>query len=135
MLGFSYATLGKELAAQQRSVLVDKLQQASHLIGNVRDSAALKANAYRLVELVKGQSELHMAVASIDSGEAHVAFSREAVESLRRLRQDTWGTNAYLEWKTAEGGLRCCRSQAPAARWMAAPRRCRGVRASRPAWP
>lgn len=102
VLGFSYVTLRSELASQQRTVLRDKLEQAWQLVATLQDARDLKANAYRMFELVKGQSDLHLAVASTGSSEAQVAFSREAVESLQRLRKDTWGTNAYLEWEPAE---------------------------------
>lgn len=103
VLGFFYVSLENELAARQRTLLDDKLGQARQLIGGLENGTSLRANAYRLVELVKGQTDLHMAVASSDSGEAQVAFSREAVESLQRLKLDTWGTNAYLEWQPAGG--------------------------------
>lgn len=99
VLGFSYVTLRNELAGQQRAVLRDKVEQARQLIGTLQDAPDLKANAFRLFELVKGQSDLHMAVGSSDSSEAQVAFSREASESLQRLKQDVWGTDAYLEWE------------------------------------
>lgn len=103
VLGFSYVTLRNELALQQRTALRDRVEQARQLIGTLQDASDLKANAYRLFELVKGQSDLHMAVGAGDSGEAQVAFSREAVESLQRLKQDVWGTDAYLEWEPAGG--------------------------------
>lgn len=101
VVGFFHVSLSSELAARQRTLLSDKVEQARQLIGNLQDAESLKANAYRLVELVKGQSDLHMAVASLETGEAQVAFSREAAESLQRLKQDTWSTNAYLEWQPA----------------------------------
>lgn len=103
VLAFSYLTFGNELAAQQRALLRDKLEQTRELVATLQDASALKDNAYRLFELVKAQSDLHMAIALIDSRNAQVAFSPEAVESVQRLRQDVWGTDAYLEWHAAGG--------------------------------
>lgn len=99
VLAFSYFTFDRELAMQERMLLADKLQQTRELVGSLQDVSALKDNAYRLFELVKGQSDLHMAIASNDTGTAQVAFSKEAIESLRRLKQDVWATNAYLAWE------------------------------------
>ena len=99
VLAFSYVTLERELNAQKRDVLRDKAQQARHLIDEMQDSTAVKANAFKLVELVSGHAELHMAVAASESGETYVAFSPEATESLARLKNDTWQTDAFLTWQ------------------------------------
>lgn len=99
VLAFSYFTLEKELDVQKRAVLRDKAQQARLLIDEMQDGAAVKANAFRLVELVSGDAELHMGVAGSQSGETYVAFSLEAAESLTRLKTDTWQTNAFLVWR------------------------------------
>lgn len=102
VLAFSYITLENELDAQKRAVLRDKTQQARLLIDEMQDGAAVKANAFRLVELVSGDEELHMGVAGSESGETYVAFSPEAAESLKRLKTDTWQTNAFLVWRSRE---------------------------------
>ncbi len=102
VLGFSYVTLERQLGAQKRAVLRDKAQQARLLIDEMQDGAAVKANAYRLVEFVSGDAEFHMGVAGSESGETYVAFSLEAAESLRRLKTDTWQTNAFLVWRSLE---------------------------------
>lgn len=99
VLAFSYFTLEKELDAQRRAVLRDKAEQARYLIDEMRDSTAVKANAFKLVELVSGHAEMHMAVAALASRETYVAFSPEAVESLERLKNDTWQTNGFLAWQ------------------------------------
>lgn len=104
VLAFSYFTLEKELDNQKRAVLRDKAQQARLLIDEMQDGAAVKANAFSLVELVSGDAELHMGVAGSKSGETYVAFSLEAAESLRRLKTDTWQTNAFLVWRPLEKG-------------------------------
>lgn len=103
VLAFSYFAFSNELGAQERALLQDKLEQTRELIATLPDAAALKDNAYRLFELVKEQPDLNIAVALIDSGAVQVAFSPEATESLQRLKQDVWGTDAYLEWQAAGG--------------------------------
>lgn len=101
VLAFSYLTFSNELDAQGRALLRDKLQQTRDLVGSLQDASALKSNAYRLLELVKGESELHLAIASAVGDSPEVAFSPQAIESLNRLKQDVWGTDAYLEWDAA----------------------------------
>lgn len=102
VLAFAYLALDTELGAKQRVLLSDKALQGRRLVEELADGAAVRANAYRLVELVRGQTELHMAVASASSGELYAAFSREAARSYERLRQDTWSTDSFLRW-TFEG--------------------------------
>ncbi|MDP3857737.1 MAG: heavy metal sensor histidine kinase [Stagnimonas sp.] len=103
VLFFSYLTFERELDAQRRAVLVDKARQARQLIDEMRDGAMVKASAFKLVDLVTGRAELHMAVAGPAGGETYVAFSPEAAESLERLRNDVWQTNGLLNWRTREG--------------------------------
>jgi len=100
VLAFSYVTLERELDAQKRAVLRDKAQQARHLIDEMQDGTAVRDNAFKIVELVTGHAELHMAVAGSESGETYVAFSPEAAESLERLKNDTWQTNGFLAWQS-----------------------------------
>lgn len=106
VLLFSYSTLASELDAQQRVVLRDKADQARYLLADMKDAGAVRDNAYRLVELVTGHAELHLAVAAPDSREPYVAFSREARQSSERLRGDTWGTDAFLDWQSQGDGRR-----------------------------
>lgn len=105
VLFFSYLTFERELDAQRRAVLVDKARQARQLIDEMRDGAMVKASAFKLVDLVTGRAELHMAVAGPDGGETYVAFSPEAAESLERLRNDVWQTNGLLNWRAREGRM------------------------------
>ena len=106
VLLFSYSTLASELDAQRRVVLRDKADQARYLLADMKDASAVRDNAFRLVELVTGHAELHLAVAAPDSREPYAAFSREAMESAKRLKGDTWGTDAFLDWQSQGDGPR-----------------------------
>lgn len=106
VLVFSYSTLASELDAQRRVVLRDKADQARYLLAGMQDAGAIRDNAFRLVELVTGHAELHLAVAAPDSREPYVAFSHEAMESAARLKGDTWGTDAFLDWRSPVDGHR-----------------------------
>lgn len=104
VLLFAHNTLAGQLDAQRRAVLSDKADQARHLLFELQDGAAVRGNAYRLVELVTGHAELHLAVAAPDSSGPYVAFSKEAMESSSKLKSDIWGTDAYLQWETQGDG-------------------------------
>jgi two-component system, OmpR family, heavy metal sensor histidine kinase CusS len=106
VLLFSYSTLAGELDAQRRVVLRDKADQVRYLLADMKDASAVRDNAFRLVELVTGHAELHLAVAAPDSREPYAAFSQEAMESAKRLRGDTWGTDAFLDWQSQGDGRR-----------------------------
>lgn len=106
VLLFSYSTLASELDTQRRVVLRDKADQARYLLADMKDAGAVRDNAFRLVELVTGHAELHLAVAAPDSREPYAAFSREAMESAKRLKGDTWGTDAFLDWHSQGDGRR-----------------------------
>ena len=98
VLGFSYWTFDRDLNGQKRIVLTDKVHQTRHMLSELANETAIRDNAFRLVELVTGHAELHMVIAAPDASDPLVAFSPEAVESLRRLKLDTWGTDAFLTW-------------------------------------
>ena len=100
VLWFSYLTMQQELGSQRRLVLRDKIDHAQQLVGIMPNDEAIRAKAYELVDLVTGHAELHLAIARQGSPELTVAFSPEAAESLKRLREDTWGTDAFLEWRS-----------------------------------
>lgn len=106
VLLFSYATFQRELDAQKRAVLRDKEQHAVRLLNEMPDVEAIRSSATQLVELLAGHADLHVAVGASDSKVPYVAFSDEAVESLSRLRSDTWGTDAFLDWKAKDSGVR-----------------------------
>lgn len=106
VLAFSYSVLERELDSKWRLALHDKATQARYFVGEMPDEAAIRDNAYRLVELVTGQPELHMAVARPGADEPSVGFSKEARESLSRLKADVWATDAYLDWRSTASGKR-----------------------------
>jgi two-component system heavy metal sensor histidine kinase CusS len=103
ILFFSYLAFERALQSQRLALLHDKAHQARLLIDEMRDGAVVKANAYKLVDLVTGRAELHLAVVGTHSGETYLAFSPEAVESLRRLRSDTWQPDGLLGWRAPAG--------------------------------
>lgn len=103
VLLFAYATLERELDAQRRAVLRDKVQHARELLGEAMDADAIRSSAFRLVDLVTGRPELHMAVTAPAAVQPYVTFSREATESLSRLRSDVWAIDAFLDWRAASG--------------------------------
>lgn len=104
VLAFSYLTFEHELDAHKRLVLNEKIEQTRLLLSDLDDKEAIRNNAFRLVELVTGQTQLHMAIAEIGVSRPLVAFSTEASDSLLRLRNDTWDTDASLSWHSRSPG-------------------------------
>jgi two-component system heavy metal sensor histidine kinase CusS len=104
VLTFSYLTFERELSTQKRLILVDKVDQTRRLLSELADDDAIRDNAFRLVELVTGHDELHIAIAAPGATQPRVAFSPEANDSLLRLRGDTWGTDAFLNWYARSTG-------------------------------
>ena len=80
VLGFSYVTMQKELDGQQRSILLDKAEQARHVLDEMPDAASVKGNAFRLVDLVSNRPELHLSIAHALKT---VGRTSEAIESYR----------------------------------------------------
>ena len=95
---FSYLTFERELKDQKRQVLSDKVNQARQLVSELSDAVAIRENAFRIVALVAGHEELHLAIAAPGDTQPLVAFSPEANDSLFRLRTDIWDTGASLDW-------------------------------------
>lgn len=98
VLWLSYATFERELGAQRRQLLLDSAQQARLLIEDLSDAEAIRNNAYRLVEIMTGRGELHVAVASAGRRESYVASSPTASASLDNLWNETWQADGFLEW-------------------------------------
>lgn len=101
VLFFAYVTFERELESHRGALLRDKAQQARHLLDEMNNETEVRDNAFRLVDLVTGRADLHMAVAGPGQRLAYVAFSPEAAESLERLRADTWQTDGFLEWRSS----------------------------------
>lgn len=99
VLAFSYSTMSTNLAQQKRDLLNGNVVEARHLLDREPNLAAISSAAYRLSDLLSGHEGLHVAVAKPDSNTALVAFSPVGVESVRRLHTDTWGADAFLEWR------------------------------------
>lgn len=99
VLVFSFATMSSKLAEQKRHLLQDSLVEARQLLDKEPNLAAISGAAYRLADLVSGHEGFHVAVATPKKGPALVAFSPVGVESLRRLESDTWGSDAFLDWR------------------------------------
>ena len=104
VLTFSYLTFERELSGQKRQVLSDKVDEARQLVRELPNEGAIRASAFRLVELLTGHDELHLAIAAADSTQPLVAFSPEANDSLMRLHTDTWDTDATLNWFSRKTG-------------------------------
>ena len=104
VFSFSYFAFERELGSQKRQVLSDKVSQARQLVSELSGAAAIRDNAFRLVELLAGHEELHLAIAAPDSTEPLVAFSPEANDSLMRLHSDIWGSDAALRWSASRSG-------------------------------
>jgi two-component system heavy metal sensor histidine kinase CusS len=104
VLAFAYITIEREQGIQRRTLLVDKLEHTRHMIDFLADDAALRDNAPQVVELIAGNDDLHLAIAPQGSSKPSVGFSREAAESLLRLRRDVWASDGFLEWRASESG-------------------------------
>ncbi|HEY0858991.1 MAG TPA: heavy metal sensor histidine kinase [Albitalea sp.] len=104
VLAFAYVVMEREQDIQRRTMLVDKVEHARHMIDDLADDAALRENAAQVVDLIAGHPELHLTIARQGSSEPSVGFSREATESLLRLRDDVWASDAFLEWRARDGG-------------------------------
>lgn len=101
VLFFSHHTMSRSLDQQKRHLLQDKVAQARELTDRQPSVAALPGAAYKLAEMLSGHENLHVAIAKPRKGKesALVAFTPTAVESLYRLETDTWGRDAFLEWR------------------------------------
>lgn len=110
--GFSYATMSRSLADQKRHLLRGKLNEARVIMDREPSAAALGGAAFRLADMLVGHQDMYIAIAQSASSVAGrgvhgqvtplVAFSSIAVESLQRLKTDTWGSDAFLDWRTQD---------------------------------
>ncbi len=102
VLGLSYFTLKSELDSNQRTVLKDKTEHARSVIRSLADGQGLRLAEPRFTELVTGHAQLHLAVSQPGSENALLSLGPLARESLRRLKNDIWGSDGFLRW-TAPG--------------------------------
>jgi two-component system heavy metal sensor histidine kinase CusS len=100
VLAFSYKTVSSKLSEQKRQVLTLTLAESRQLLSEVPDLESVGQSAYRLEELLARHNGIHAVVARPDNLKALIAFSPTALESLARLRSDTWGADAFLQWKS-----------------------------------
>lgn len=108
-VSFSYVTLSRSLADEKRHLLQNKLDEARVMMDQQPSAAALGGVAFRLADMLAGHDGIYIAIARATSASgvhgattALVAFSSVAVESLRQLETGTWGSDAFLEWRTAD---------------------------------
>ncbi|BDT59116.1 two-component sensor histidine kinase [Massilia varians] len=101
---FSYATISSKMGEQRRQVLKVALAEARTILGNNGSLDTLGSVAHRLADLVSRHDGLHAAVARPNNFSALIAFSPVGLQSLARLRDDTWGVDAFLDWRSAPSG-------------------------------
>lgn len=101
VLLFSYLTMSNTLDNQKQELLQDKVSQVLNVLNKEEDVKSLGAAAYRLADLLAGYDNLYVAVAEPRSTSPLISFSPVAIESLRQLRDETWGSDAYLNWRSS----------------------------------
>lgn len=102
VLIFSYSTMSSSLDEQRRRILLHKMEEVRDMLDTVPNAAALSETAYRVADLLAGNEDLHVAVASSAQGPQLIGFSFIAAESLNRLRNDVWAKDGFLEWRSAQ---------------------------------
>lgn len=104
VVAFSYATISSKMGEQRRQVLSAALTEARSILDNNENLEALGSVAHRLADLVSRHDGLHAAVARPNNFSALIGFSPIGLQSLGRLRDDTWGVDAFLDWRSAPSG-------------------------------
>jgi two-component system heavy metal sensor histidine kinase CusS len=99
VLAFSYFTMSNAMDSQKRQLLQDKISQVVSVLNKEPNIESIGGAAYRLADLLTGYEDLYIAVSEPQATSPLVSFSPIALESLRRLRNDTWGADAYLNWR------------------------------------
>lgn len=100
VLYFAYVTFGRELDVHRRTEVHERTEQVRRIVSELPDATAISDVSPPLVELIKTHAGLHLVIASIHSPHVLAAFSREASESLSRLRTDVWDSTGFLEWRS-----------------------------------
>lgn len=104
LLVFSYDTVSRSLQEQKYRLLKDKIADARQLLNGQASIPAIGDAAYRLADLLAGHEDLYVAVAKPDNATRLITFSSIAAESLHRLENDTWGLDAFLDWRSQDSG-------------------------------
>lgn len=104
VVAFSYATISSKMGEQRRQVLKAALTEARSILDNNDSLEALGSVAHRLADLVSKHDGIHAAVARPNNFSALIGFSPIGLQSLARLRDDTWGVDAFLDWRSAPSG-------------------------------
>lgn len=102
VLIFSYMTMSTTLGNQKRELLQDKVFQALSVLNKEPNIESIGSAAYRLADLLTGYENLYIAVSEPQATSPLISFSPIALESLRRLREDTWEPDAFLNWSTSD---------------------------------
>lgn len=104
VVAFSYATISSKMGEQRRQMLKAALTEARIILDDNESLETLGSAAHRLADLVSRHDGLHAAVARPNNYSALIAFSPVGLQSLARLRDDTWGVDAFLDWRSAPSG-------------------------------
>ncbi len=102
VLAFSYSTMSRSLDEQRRHALQDTLLEVKQVVERQAGSAAIRAAAYQLAEVLSRHDGIHVAVERGNKTETLVAFSNIGKESLHQLKTATWASDAFLEWQSSE---------------------------------
>lgn len=100
LIAFSYVTISAKMGDQKREVLTATMTEARRVLDDQQSLQTLGSAAHQLVTLLSRHEGMHVAVAQPNSFTALIAFSPIGLQSLARLRDDTWGIDAFLEWRT-----------------------------------
>lgn len=101
VIGYSYLALLQELDSQSREHLRGELEQVRHALIEEPNVGAISANTSRLVDLLIGHDDLHLAVTRPESEEALASYSAIAKESVSRVRGET-GQDPYINWRSGD---------------------------------
>ncbi len=104
VFAFSYLTLSHQLDNQAAEHLRGKLKQVAHVMSEEPDAEAIGKDAHRLIDLLIGHDELHIAIARSGPGNVLATFSLIGRESISRVASGT-ESDRYLDWRS-EGGTR-----------------------------
>ena len=102
VIGYSYLALVQQLDSLSREHLSGKLKQVQHALVEEPYVGTINAGTSRLIDLLIGHDDLHLAVSRPGSGVALASFSAIARESLPLARGET-GQDSYINWRSGDG--------------------------------